>query len=92
MELADVEVVAELLLCVGAQSEDLEAADQVGRCLSRRGRVTIDLGRYRVEAFCRVLQHVVDRFVAGPAHDVDARVDDQSRRAECFIGQHAEAR
>ncbi len=92
VECFDVEALAELVFGLAAQALDLEAAEQVGRGLAGHRGVTVDLRRRPVRADRGVLEHVVDCLLPAPAHDVQARVDDEARSAPGFVRQLADAR
>ncbi len=92
MELADVELVAELLLGVRSQLLDLELTGLVRERLTRRGDVAVDLDDDVVLRLRRVGGEVVDRLLPRHALRVDAGVDDEPDRAPHLVRELAELR
>ena len=91
MEFADVELGPERRLRLVAQAADGQLADLVGERLARNGDVALDLGGGVGLRLSRIVEHVLDRLVAGPTLGMDAGVDDQPHRAQHLVVQIAEA-
>ena len=87
---ADVERGAHPALGLLADPEQLQLAGLVGERLAGQRDVAVDLVGDGARRERGVGEHVVDRLLAGPAHRVDAGVDDEPRRPPGVERQHPE--
>src|SRR6476659_8451660 len=91
MEFLEGEAAAERPLGLRAEPKEGELPDLVSERLARNGDVALDLGDHLGAAHAAIVEHVLNRLIAGPVLGMDAAVDDEAHRAKHLVIEAAEA-